>query len=272
MARRSHLTEIGCIACDELAELGAGDREGWLDDPALFAALHSHSLAVASAARPLVLVLGWDPDRRSPSSPRHPVKIHPSLSPSDGRITALEWLPFGDLLALALGTSAGLLLFYSVSGDLIHKQVLRNRPSSSLPLSHFVHPGRVLRLRFRETESKGGFSQDSVSEELCVVLPGVVARFDGTDIQVPFLIWPQKEKACCGDGSKRLGQECGRIAVTNWSRRMKFPMGIYLFSFGMWGTAFITGQSSQRYYGAVTVGDNSVISAYRCVQPKPNLV
>ncbi|RWV87064.1 hypothetical protein GW17_00050984 [Ensete ventricosum] len=136
MARRSHLTEIGCIACDELAELGAGDREGWLDDPSLFAALHSHSLAVASAARPLVLVLGWDPDRRSPSSPRHPVKIHPSLSPSDGRITALEWLPFGDLLALALGTSAGLLLFYSVSGDLIHKQVLRNRPSSSLPLSH----------------------------------------------------------------------------------------------------------------------------------------
>ena len=44
----------------------------------------------------------------------------------------------------------------------------------------------MLRLRFRET--KVDSSQDSVSSmELCVVFPGVIARFDGSDIQVfPF--------------------------------------------------------------------------------------
>ncbi|CAD5183795.1 uncharacterized protein LOC103979735 [Musa acuminata AAA Group] len=253
MARRSHLTEIGCIACDELAELGAGDREGWLDDPSLLAALHSYSLAVASAARPLVLVLGWDPDRRSPSSPRHPVKIHPSLSPSDGRITALEWLPFGDLLALALGTSSGLLLVYSVGGDLIHKQ--------------FVHPGRVLRLRFRETESKGGFAQDSVSEELCVVLPGVVARFDGTDIQSLLRRWLQEAGSRMWENSRHKLESEDEISYGN------IPFQLWnVGKFGNCSDAAITGvkpppllelQSSQRYYGAVTVGDNSVISAYR---------
>ncbi|KAG1367912.1 putative rab3 GTPase-activating protein non-catalytic subunit [Cocos nucifera] len=183
MARRSHLTHVGCIACDELEELGAGEREGWLDDPSLLAALHPDALALAHSSRSLVLVLGWDRDP-DPSSPRQPLKIRPSLATDDGHISAIEWLPFGDLLALALGTSAGILIVYSLTGDLIHKQI--------------IHPGRVLRLRFRET--KVDSSQDSVSSmELCVVLPA----------------------------------------------------------------AFIAGQSSQRHYCAVTIGEDAVISAYR---------
>ena len=120
MSRRTHLTEIGCIACDELEEVGAGEKEGWLSDPSLLTALHSHAIAIASSARSLILVLGWD----SSSPLASPIKIWPSLSMSGGRITALEWLPFGDLLTLAVGTSDGFLLIFSVEGDLIHKQVM----------------------------------------------------------------------------------------------------------------------------------------------------
>lgn len=52
-----------------------------------------------------------------------------------------------------------------------------------------MHPGRILRLRFQE--KRGESLPDAIgaaasSEELCVVLPGVVARFDGSDIQVIF--------------------------------------------------------------------------------------
>ncbi|RZS01198.1 hypothetical protein BHM03_00031024 [Ensete ventricosum] len=99
MARRSHLTEIGCIACDELAELGAGERDGGRDDSTI-----PHS--------------SW-PFTHSPSpSPPQPVpsssaivEICPSLSPPD------NCLPCGDLLAVALGTSAGLILVYSLCRD-----------------------------------------------------------------------------------------------------------------------------------------------------------
>lgn len=44
-----------------------------------------------------------------------------------------------------------------------------------------IYPEKILRLRFQER--KRNF-QDSGSEELCVVFPGVIARFDGSDIQV----------------------------------------------------------------------------------------
>ncbi|WOK91499.1 hypothetical protein Cni_G00190 [Canna indica] len=254
MTRRSHLTEIGCIACDELTELGAGKREGWLEDPSLLAALHPHSLALASAAHSLVLVLGWDPHRRSPSSPCHPVKIHPSLSPSEGKISSLEWLPFGDLLALGLGTSGGLLLVYSVGGDLIHKQL--------------VHPGRVLRLRFREIARKGGLAEDSISQELCVVLPGVVARFDGSDIQSLLQRWFQEsERRMWENKLQNLEAEDDETSY----ERILFQLW-NVGKFGACVDAAITGimpppllelQSSQRFYGAVTIGDDSVISAYR---------
>lgn len=43
----------------------------------------------------------------------------------------------------------------------------------------------MLRLRFREI--KGNSQQDAVSGELCVVMPGIIARFDGSDIQVSFV-------------------------------------------------------------------------------------
>jgi hypothetical protein len=116
MWRRSHATELGCIACEELSEIGAG-KEGWLvDDPNLLCALDTHALAIAN--RFLILVLGWS----DPDAPR--LKIRPDLSPiAAEHITAVEWLVFDDMRVVVAGTSSGYFLIYSLSGDLIHKQV-----------------------------------------------------------------------------------------------------------------------------------------------------
>lgn len=45
-----------------------------------------------------------------------------------------------------------------------------------------VYHGRIIKLRVRGT--KRNLSQDASSEEFCVVMPGVIARFDVSDIQV----------------------------------------------------------------------------------------
>lgn len=118
MARRTFTTELGCIACEELADFGAG-KEGWLvDNPSLLCALDSHSLALAN--RSTILVLGWV------GSDGYKVKIRPSdLSPIEAEyISALEWLVFDEIKVILVGTSCGYLLIYSLSGDLILKQVV----------------------------------------------------------------------------------------------------------------------------------------------------
>lgn len=45
-----------------------------------------------------------------------------------------------------------------------------------------IHPGRILKLRVRGT--KRDLVQETSSEELCVVMKSVIARFDGLDIKV----------------------------------------------------------------------------------------
>lgn len=119
MARRVHTTELGCIACNELSELGAG-KEGWLvENPSLICALDTDSLALAN--RSFVLVLGWSENGDPYNSP---VKIRPTLSQIEAeRITAVEWLVFDEIRVLAVGTSSGYLMIYSLGADLIHKQV-----------------------------------------------------------------------------------------------------------------------------------------------------
>ena len=119
MARRTHTTSLGCIACDELTELGAG-KESWLvDNPFLLSALDTHSLALSDKS--LILILGWSDDPFNNSI----VKIHPDLSPINAEyITAIEWLVFDDIRVLAISTSSGYFLIYSLDGGLIHKQVI----------------------------------------------------------------------------------------------------------------------------------------------------
>lgn len=116
VAKRTNTTELGCIACKELSELGAG-KEGWLvNNPNLLCALDTHSLALAN--RSLILILGWS------DSDSSCVKIPPELSPIEAEyISAIEWLVFDDIRVVAVGTSSGYLLLYSLGGDLIHKQV-----------------------------------------------------------------------------------------------------------------------------------------------------
>ncbi|GAB2278032.1 hypothetical protein Dimus_012731 [Dionaea muscipula] len=245
MARRAHTTELGCIACDDLDELGAG-KEGWLDNPNLLCALDSHSLALSNKF--LILILGWS------SHPYgSPVKIRPSLSPIDAEfISAVEWIVFDDIRVLGVGTSSGYLLIYSLDGDLIHKQM--------------VYHGRILKLRVRVM--KRDLALDIPSEELSIVMPGVIARFDGSDIQSMLGRWFQETRTKLMDPKeKRKGSDDFETAY----ERLPYQ----LWNVNKYGTnadAAITGLmppplmefvSSQRYYCAVTVGNDAVISAFR---------
>jgi hypothetical protein len=62
--------------------------------------------------------------------------VKPALGPDEGRISAVEWVPLDvgaaegeEGVALAVGTDAGWLLFYTLAGDLLHKQVADRTPS-----------------------------------------------------------------------------------------------------------------------------------------------
>lgn len=247
MARRNHTTDLGSIACDDLTELGAG-KEGWLvDNPNLLTALDTHSIALAN--RSTVLVIEFS-DPADPSSGGARVKIRPTLSPIEAEfISAIEWLVFDDVRVLAVGTSCGYLLIYSLHGDLIHKQI--------------VNTGRIIKLRVRGT--KRDLTQDASSEEICVVMPGVIARFDGSDIQSMLQRWFQETRTQFWDHKRDpddSGSSFGRLPYQLWN----------VNKYGSCADAAVTGimppplmelQSSQRYFCAITIGDDAVISAFR---------
>ncbi|XP_047173274.1 uncharacterized protein LOC124841126 [Vigna umbellata] len=252
MAKRSYKTELGCIACDELGELGAGKPNWLVETPHLLCAIDTHSLLLAN--RSTILLLSWSDN--SAASP--PLKIRPELSPIDAEsITALEWLAFGDNRVIVAGTSSGYLLLYSLRGDLIHRQM--------------IYPGRVLKLRVRGT--KKDLIQDTSSEEFCLIMPGVIARFDGSDVQNMLQKWFEKAQSRFWDQKPR-SQDSEDFGNTD----VKIPY--QLWNIGKNGTcsdAAITGimppplmeqQSSQRYYCAVAVGEDAVISAYRLSESK----
>ena len=117
MAKRTHTTDLGCIACHELGELGAG-KEGWLvDNPNLLCALDTHAIALANRSQ--IVTLGWS------DSDASRLKIRPELSPIEAEyISAIEWLVFDEIRVIAIGTSCGYLLLFSLAGHLIHKQVI----------------------------------------------------------------------------------------------------------------------------------------------------
>ncbi|CAL9016976.1 unnamed protein product [Prunus brigantina] len=250
MSKRAHTTELGSIACEELGELGAG-KEGWLvDNPSLLCALDTHSLALAN--RSVIVVLGW----AEPDSTR--LKIRPELSPIAAEfVTAIEWLVFDEIRVVVAGTSSGSLLFFSLAGDLIHKQM--------------VYPARIIRLRVRGT--KRDLSHETSSEEVCVVMPGIVARFDGSDIQNMLHQWFQESQSQFWDPKPRkrssddFGRSYGKLPYQLWS----------VSKYGTCADAAITGimppplmeiQSNEHYYCGIAVGEDAVISAFRLSEDK----
>ncbi|XP_024959104.1 rab3 GTPase-activating protein non-catalytic subunit [Cynara cardunculus var. scolymus] len=247
MAPRTHLTDLGSIASVDLTELGAG-KEGWLDNPNVLCALDTNSLAIAS--RYFLLVLEWS---TASGLAGFRVKIRPNLSPIEAEyISALEWFVFDDIRVIAIGTSCGYLLIYSLGGDLIHKQL--------------VYPGRILRLRVRGT--KRDITEDTSSfEEVCVVIPGIIARFDGSDIQRVLQRWYQETQNRFWD------QSADRDLEESENSYARLPYQLWNVSkYGSCVDAAVTGvmpppllelQSSDRYYCAVTIGVDAAISAFR---------
>ncbi|KAL6846373.1 hypothetical protein ACP4OV_023821 [Aristida adscensionis] len=262
--RGHHLTEVALLASAsaDLAAAGAGEREGWLDDPAVLPSLgpRARALAVASSARSVLVIVPVD------GGGGGGVTVEPALGPDEGRISAVEWVPLageGDAegeegVAVALGTDAGWLLFYSLAGDFLHKQS--------------IYPAKILKLNFRERKDNAW--EDSGSDELSVVFPGAIARLDGADIQsmlqksfeeVKSRLWKDKfeEEDAGDDGSfaripfqiwnvSKFGS-CADAAIVG----LMPPPLLELHCF------YIAGQSSQRHYCAITVGEDAVVSAYR---------
>ncbi|KAL5707532.1 hypothetical protein ACHQM5_018426 [Ranunculus cassubicifolius] len=250
--RTTHLTQLGSISCQEVIkeEFRSSSSPYWLsdDNPNIFTALHTHSIALAN--RSIILIIHWN----HPPNPS-PIKIKPSSI--EGEITAIEWFVFDDddhvRAAICVATSNGYLLLYSLHGHLIHKQI--------------VHPGRILRLHVRGSKSSSRHDGLS-SEDVCVVMPGVIARFDGADLRSLLQrwfqeshsqFWGQKPKNGESDG---LQNSFGRLPYQLWN----------VSKYGLCSDAAITGiipppllelQSSERYYCAVTIGVDAVISAYR---------
>lgn len=134
-----------------------------------------------------------------------------------------------------------------------------------------IYPGRVLKLRVRGT--KKDLIQDTSSEEFCVIMPGVIARFDGSDIQNMLQKWFEEANSRLWDQNSK-SQDSEDFGNTD----VQIPY--QLWNIGKYGTcadAAITGimppplmeqQSSQRYYCAVAVGEDAVISAYRLSENK----
>ncbi|KAE8649827.1 hypothetical protein Csa_012719 [Cucumis sativus] len=251
MARRTFTTELGCIACEDLADFGAG-KEGWLvDSPNLLCALDSHSLALAN--RSIILVLGWS------GSDGYPLKIRPSdLSPIEAEyISALEWLVLDEIKVILVGTSCGYFLIYSLRGDLILKQM--------------IHPGRILKIRVHG--SKRDLSHGSSLEEVSIAMPGVIARIEGSDIQNTLQKWFQESSSQFWDPKSHQRDmndsenSVEKLAYQVWN----------VSKYGACADAAITGvmppplmelQSSERYFCAVTVGEDAVISAFRLSEDK----
>ncbi|KAL4204561.1 hypothetical protein AMTRI_Chr01g110480 [Amborella trichopoda] len=241
MGRRAHLTELGCIVCEELEQLGAG-KEGWLDSPNLYHALDSNSLALANEN--LVLVLGWIDDSR-------PITIRPSFLSHEGKISAIEWLIFDDHRVLALATSQGYLLLYSLASELIHKQML--------------YPERIIKLR---STHRQGFHQDHSSAEVCVVFPSVIVRFNASDIESLVHRWFQERSSrLWGDKMQKreaedIGNSYGRLPHQLWNVN-KFGPCVDAAVIGIMPPPLMEYESSQRYYCAVIIGHDAVISAFR---------
>ncbi|KAF5730701.1 rab3 GTPase-activating protein non-catalytic subunit isoform X1 [Tripterygium wilfordii] len=243
MSKRVHTSELGCIASEELSEFGAG-KEGWLvDNPNVLCALDTRSLALANKS--LILVAGWD------DGPW--LKIRPELSPIEAEhLTAIEWLVFDEIRVVAVGTSCGYFLLYSLTGDLIHGQL--------------IHPGQILKIRVRGTNRD--LTQESSSEEVCIVFAGVIARLDGSDIKSLLQQWFQEIHSHFWDHKTR-----SRESEDRGNSYDRLPYQLWNVSkYGPCVDAAITGitppplmeiQSSQRYYCAVTIGEDAVISAYR---------
>ncbi|KAK9674195.1 hypothetical protein RND81_12G217500 [Saponaria officinalis] len=251
-------TTLGFITCEELTEFGAGTESWLVNNPFLLSSLDTHSLALSNKS--LILILSWSDqffDNENNNRDLR-VKIHPTLSPINAEfISAIEWLVFDHIRVLAVGTSSGYFLIFSLDGALIHKQI--------------IYPARILKLRVRGT--KKDISHDLSNEEVCIVMDGVIARFDGADLQSMLQRWFQETQTDFSDQKRK-----NRLVDEFDNSFERVPYQVWSVNkYGACADAAITGvmpppllelESSHHYYRAVTIGNGAVISAYRLSENK----
>ncbi|KAG6394470.1 hypothetical protein SASPL_145055 [Salvia splendens] len=148
-------------------------------------------------------------------------KIMPELSPIEAEyISAIEWLVFDDdIRVLAVGTSCGYLMIFSIQGRLIHRQI--------------VNPAKVLKIRVRDI--KQDLTHDTSSEEVCIAMPGVVGRFNGSDIKSLLQQWFQESNSRLWDQDSNAFQDNSGNPVRSLA---------FLTNYGTLATDFIGSQVS----------------------------
>lgn len=89
----------------------------------------------------------------------------------------LDAFYFYGLCCLSLSVSKYAYLFL-----LLHAFMVNGNSAVLELLFQSIYPAKILKLNFRERKENAW--EDSGSDELSVVFPGVIARFDGADLQV----------------------------------------------------------------------------------------
>ncbi|KAI7733130.1 hypothetical protein M8C21_012705 [Ambrosia artemisiifolia] len=247
MARKTHLTDHRNVAIFfDIVELMRLE-EGWLDNPNLVLAVDKYVVAIFY--RRFLYLLNW-PKASAPFAVRRNI-LYGFSSVEEEHVSVLEWLVFDDYRVIAMGTSRGYLLLFSVGFELLHKQL--------------VYPGRILKLRVRQAD-RNIFLKDKSNEDLCVVIqPGIIARFDVSHIQKALQRMYQEDEYLfrynCYASPDRSSKEYAIIPYQLWN----------VSKYGSCVDAALTTVSSfvrlrhsrDRCYCAVTIGADATISAFR---------
>ncbi|KAJ4768963.1 Retroelement pol polyprotein-like [Rhynchospora pubera] len=129
-----------------------------------------------------------------------------------------------------------------------------------------IYPATILTLKFRHTTT----TPESPSDQLSLVLLGIIARFDSSHLQSMLQKWSDHTGSTTwktsfqeqNDGQDEEDNSFSNLPFLLWNDS-KFGSCADAAIVGLMPPPLLELQSSQRYYCSVTIGEDSVISAYR---------
>ncbi|EFJ15035.1 hypothetical protein SELMODRAFT_119185 [Selaginella moellendorffii] len=234
----------GCLV-SELGAVGAG-KPGWLDDAALVAAMGRDLVAIARQ-RSLVVTPWSGAHSSAPRASGFSIDSIPAATGADPsyRITALEWLFWEGWSVLAVGTSLGILCFYSEIGDLLIKQSF--------------NVGSICNLHVRCNQNKR-----DTAEELSVAFQSSIARIDALDLQSQLRRRLLEVARNSTLERQLIAAESTKLSYQVWSVKSSgSSICVDAAITGVLPPALFEQQSRERYFCAVTIGSDSTLAAFR---------
>ncbi|KAL3686188.1 hypothetical protein R1sor_004210 [Riccia sorocarpa] len=244
MATPKGLQYSGCVAADELEDVGAGFL-GWLDSKDLVIAMTWSQMAIAKK-NTLVMQLRW-----KNHGDYTPLMIRVGSSDSyEENVTSMEWLMFDDFTVLAVGTSSGALRMYTSQGVLLFQQQFSSGP--------------LLRIRARQD---GNIVVGlTASEDVCLVFPKAIARVDVVDLHIVISKYQAR--------NDRLNRRLGELNRSD-SFTMRLPYEMWSVGKSSASSYIADGALAcvmappllehqlKRHYCALAVGEDCTMAAFR---------